>query len=263
MRSDASPWTDGDARLAAAAAAEALPPHPPLQRWYSSEREHRQRVGGWFDQAAGSYDWISQAMSLGSGNWYRREALLRAGLRAGMRVLDLGCGTGVLAAEAQVLAGASGLVAGLDPSLGMLRQAAGRGVRRRLRGVADDLPFGAASFDLLSMGYALRHVGDLRTTFAELRRVLRGGGKLLLLEITPPANRFAFGLVKLYLARIVPRLAALHGGAPARDLMRYYWETIERCVPPAVILGALADAGFADPRRRVEMGILSEYTAVA
>jgi demethylmenaquinone methyltransferase/2-methoxy-6-polyprenyl-1,4-benzoquinol methylase len=257
MRPDAGSLTDDACR------AETLPPHPPLSRWYGSEREHRQRIGGWFDQAAGSYDWISQAMSFGSGNWYRREALLRAGLAAGMRVLDLGCGTGALTAEAQAIAGAAGLVAGLDPSLGMLREAAGRGVQRRLRGMAEELPFGGASFDLLSMGYALRHVEDLHSTFRELRRVLKGGGKLLLLEITPPANRLAFRLVKLYMGSIVPRLAGLHGGETARDLMRYYWETIERCVPPAVILGALADAGFAAPRRRVEMGILSEYTAVA
>jgi len=238
-----------------------LPPHPPLRRYYVGEPEHRQRIGEWFDRAAPDYDWITQAMSFGFGHWYRRRALLRAGLAGGMKVLDLGCGTGVLAAHSQAIVGAAGQVAGLDPSLGMLRQAGGRGVRLRVRGLAENLPFAGEHFDLLSMGYALRHVADLRATFRELRRVLRDGGKLLLLEITPPPNRLAFRLVKLYLGGAVPMIARLRGGSAAEVLMRYYWDTIERCVPPPVILEALAESGFARVTRRVEQGIFSEYSA--
>jgi demethylmenaquinone methyltransferase/2-methoxy-6-polyprenyl-1,4-benzoquinol methylase len=238
-----------------------LPPHPPLRRYYLGEPEHRRRIDEWFDQAARDYDWITQVMSFGCGHWYRRRALLRAGLAGGMRVLDLGCGTGVLAAHSQAIVGAAGRVAALDPSLGMLRQASGRGVRLRVRGLADTLPFADERFDLLAMGYALRHVADLRATFRELRRVLRDGGKLLLLEITPPPNRLAFRLVKLYLAGAVPAIARLRGGRGAQVLMRYYWETIERCVQPPVILDALAASGFVEVRRRVSQGIFSEYSA--
>jgi len=238
-----------------------LPPHPPLRRYYLGEPEHRQRIDEWFDQAAGDYDWITQVMSFGCGHWYRRRALLRAGLASGMGVLDLGCGTGVLAAQSQAIVGTAGRVAALDPSLGMLRQASGRGVRLRVRGLADTLPFADERFDLLAMGYALRHVADLRATFREFRRVLRDGGKLLLLEITPPPNRLAFRLVKLYLGGAVPAIARLRGGRSAQVLMRYYWETIERCVQPAVILDALAASGFVEVTRRVELGIFSEYSA--
>jgi demethylmenaquinone methyltransferase/2-methoxy-6-polyprenyl-1,4-benzoquinol methylase len=151
----------------------------------------------------------------------------------------------------------------LDPSLGMLRQAAGRGVRRRVRGLAEALPFSSERFDCLSMGYALRHVADLRTTFREYLRVLKPGGKLLLLEITPSGSRLSRGLLRLYLGRWVPLLARFgHGGRASRDLMEYYWETIANCVAPDVILGALADAGFSRAERHVEMRIFSEYTAV-
>ena len=238
-----------------------LPPHPPLRRYYRGEMEHRQRIDGWFDQTARDYDWITQVMSFGCGHRYRRRVLLRAGLAGGMRVLDLGCGTGVLAAHSQAIVGAAGRVAALDPSLGMLRQASGRGVRLRVRGLADDLPFAGERFDLVAMGYALRHVADLRATFRELRRVLRDGGRLLLLEITPPPNRLAFRLVKLYLGGVVPAIARLRGGGAAQVLMRYYWETIERCVQPAVILDALAASGFVQVTRRVQHGIFSEYSA--
>ena len=240
----------------------ALPPHPQLSRYYASEAEHRRQVDSLFNQSAPAYDWITQLLSLGSGHWYRRQALLRAGLAPGMSVLDLGSGTGVLASHAQRIVGAAGRVVALDPSLGMLREASGRNVRLRVGAVADAVPFASERFDLLTMGYALRHVADLAAAFAEMRRQLRTRGKLLLLEITAPRTRIAFGVVKLYLGSVVPRLARLRGGPNARALMEYYWETIERCVPPEVILDALAAAGFTEVARRVEKGILSEYTAV-
>ena len=242
---------------------EPLPPHPPLARYYQSEEQRRRRVDAWFDEAASDYDWINRAMSFGSGSRYRREALLRAGLAAGMRLLDAGSGTGAVATQAQAIIGGSGLVAALDPSLGMLRQAAAKGVRHRVRSFAEFLPFPGERFDMLSMGYALRHVADLRATFREYLRVLRPGGKLLLLEITPPASRLSRAFLKLYLGRLMPLLARFgHAGRASRQLMEYYWETIENCVAPAVILGALTDAGFSQVERHVEMSIFSEYTAV-
>jgi demethylmenaquinone methyltransferase / 2-methoxy-6-polyprenyl-1,4-benzoquinol methylase len=240
-----------------------LRPHPLLAGYYATEGERRRQVVSWFDESAPDYDWVNQAISFGSGARYRREALLRAGLAAGMCALDVACGTGVVAAQAQKVVGPEGLVVGLDPSAGMLTQAGARGVRRRVLGVAEALPLPDRRFDLLSMGYALRHVADLRTTFREYRRVLKPGGRVLILEITPPASRLRFRLLKLYLGGVVPLLARLgRRGRTTRTLMRYYWDTIESCVPPATILGALEEAGFRDARRHVAMGILSEYTAV-
>ena len=240
-----------------------LPPHPLLDRYYRDEADRRRQIGALFNEAACDYDWINQAISFGSGAWYRREALLRAGLAPGMSVLDTGSGTGGVAAQAQRIVGSGGRVVALDPSLGMLSHAIKRGVRRRIRGLAEALPFPDERFDLLSMGYALRHVADLRTTFREYRRVLKPGGKVLLLEITPPASRLAHHLLGFYMGRIVPLMARFgRGGRSTRELMEYYWDTIESCVPPATILEALAEAGFARPERHVEQGILSEYTAV-
>jgi demethylmenaquinone methyltransferase / 2-methoxy-6-polyprenyl-1,4-benzoquinol methylase len=252
-----------DPSLPRAVGSAPLRPHPLLRRYYQTEEQRRRRVRAWFDEAAGDYDWINQAMSFGSGSWYRRQALLRAGLAEGMSLLDAGSGTGAVAAQAQDIVGSRGRVVALDPSLGMLRQAAGHGVRRRVRGLAEALPFPDGRFDLLSMGYALRHVADLQSTFREYLRVLKPGGKLLLLEITAPSSRVARRLLGLYLGRVVPLVARFgHGGRASRELMEYYWDTIENCVPPALILGALADAGFVKTERHVEMGIFSEYTAV-
>jgi demethylmenaquinone methyltransferase/2-methoxy-6-polyprenyl-1,4-benzoquinol methylase len=159
--------------------------------------------------------------------------------------------------------GRRGLVVALDPSLGMMSHAAHRGVKHRVRGIAEALPFPGERFDRLTMGYALRHVADLRATFQEYRRVLKPGGKVLLLEITRPSSRLQHRLLKLYLGRIVPFLARFgRGGHASRELMEYYWDTIESCVPPEVILDALREAGFSNVERSVQNGILSEYTGV-
>jgi demethylmenaquinone methyltransferase/2-methoxy-6-polyprenyl-1,4-benzoquinol methylase len=241
-----------------------LRPHPLLTRYYADEAQRRRRVGILFDEAAPDYDWVTGAMSFGSGRRYRRDALIRNGLAAGMAMLDAGSGTGVIAAEAQDIVGRSGQVVALDPSLGMLGQAARRGVRTRIRGMAEALPFAGGTFDFLSMGYALRHVSDLRATFAEYRRVLKPGGRLLVLEITPPHSRIAFHLLKLYLGGLVPFVAGFgKGGRTSRELMEYYWDTVESCVPPPVILEGLAEAGFAKPHRHVVQAIMSEYTGLA
>jgi demethylmenaquinone methyltransferase/2-methoxy-6-polyprenyl-1,4-benzoquinol methylase len=243
-----------------AAAPVPLAPHPPLTRYYAREEHRRGRVDGWFDRAAGDYDWINQAMSLGSGSWYREQALRRAGLRAGMRLLDGGSGTGAVAAVARRLVGAEGGVAALDPSFGMLSHSPLG--RSRVRGFAETLPVGGERFDMVTMGYALRHVADLTATFAEYRRVLRPGGTLLLLEITAPASPLSRGLLGLYLGTVVPLVARLGtGGRASRELMEYHWDTIAECVRPEAILGALAGAGFDRRSRRVELGFLSEYTA--
>ncbi len=240
-----------------------LRPHPLLTRYYTDEETRRRRVLSLFDTSAADYDWINQAMSFGSGSRYRRQALLRAGLAPGMKALDVACGTGAVTTSVQEIAGSNGQSLGLDPSTGMLLQARSHAVRRLVRGVAEALPFPDGRFDFLSMGYALRHVADLRRTFAEYHRVLAPGGRLLILEVTPPRSRLPFFFLELYLGRVIPLVARLgRGGRTSRDLMRYYWETIEQCVPPQVILSALSEAGFTQVERHVEMTIFSEYVAI-
>jgi demethylmenaquinone methyltransferase/2-methoxy-6-polyprenyl-1,4-benzoquinol methylase len=130
-------------------------------------------------------------------------------------------------------------------------------------GRAEELPVEDGAFNFLSMGYALRHVEDLGVAFQEYRRVLRPGGRLLILEISRPSSSFGLAFSRLYFRDFLPWLSrVVTGSKDAREMMAYYWETNDACVPPAVIVEALKESGFQDVKRRVELGICSQYTAV-
>lgn len=215
-----------------------------------------------FDDSARYYDRVTQWMSFGSGSWYRRDALRRAGVGPGASVLDTGAGTGAVTLPLQELTGEEGFVVALDPSAGMLQEGRSRGVRTQVRGVGEKLPFPDDTFDFVTMGYALRHVGDLADAFAEYRRVLKPGGKVVVLEITRPQNRLGLLLLKGYMRYLVPSVAGLFSrNVTVRKVMEYYWDTIEACVPPEAVLAGLAEAGFAAPDRHRVLGIFSEYSA--
>jgi demethylmenaquinone methyltransferase/2-methoxy-6-polyprenyl-1,4-benzoquinol methylase len=237
-------------------------PHPPLRDYYTQEAER----GGWvrqlFDRTAADYDRIERVMALGSGSWYRRRALQRAGLTPGMRVLDVGVGTGLTARQAALLAGPLGKVTGVDPSSGMLESAKVPATVELLLGNAECIPVASASADFLSMGYALRHIADLSAAFTEFMRVLKPGGRICLLEITRPEGRVPRAVLKAYMRGVVPFLAGILGeNADSPMLMRYYWDTIDACAHPAEILQAIREAGFLEEYRSLELGIFSAYCA--
>lgn len=240
-----------------------LAPHPVLTEYYEKPEDRRSRIDAMFDSSAQHYDWINDVMSFGSGTRYRRQALERAGVRAGDSVLDVGAGTGVVSWLAQQIVGEEGLVVALDPSRGMLTEAVKLGVENVSMGLGEALPFPDNTFDFVTMGFALRHVADLGAAFAEYQRVLKPGGKILLLEITRPEGKLSTAFLKVYLKGIVPNLAKIfRRSADSKLLMRYYWDTIEQCVPPATIIDALKKTGLEDAHRHVVFGIFSEYTGV-
>jgi demethylmenaquinone methyltransferase/2-methoxy-6-polyprenyl-1,4-benzoquinol methylase len=231
-----------------------------LRQYWSDEGSRRRYTDGLFDVTAGDYDFVERLLGLGSGPWYRRQALMRAGLAPGMRMLDVATGTGLVAREALKIIGPSGHLVGLDPSAGMLEQAAGLAIPL-VRGFGERLPFATGTFDFVSMGFALRHVSDLEGLFGEMHRVLKPGGTACILELTRPENPVIAAPLRLFMTRVVPVLAWPFGrGRHARELMQFYWDTTAACVPPADVLAALARAGLDAPRRSVAIGLFSEYT---
>ena len=179
-------------------------PHPVLSEYYESEDSRREKVDQMFDSSAEHYDWICDVMSFGSGEMYRRQALHRNGVKKGMKVLDVGAGTGVISLLSQKIVGEDGLVVALDPSKGMLGEAKKSGVKHASLGLGEKLPFPDDTFDVLTMGFALRHVADLAEAFNEYKRVLKPGGKVLLLEISKPSSSLATLFLKAYMKGVVP-----------------------------------------------------------
>ena len=237
-----------------------LEPHPVLPDYYPDLAQRPAFVRGLFDRTARYYDRVNRLLSLGSGSWYRRRALQRAGLRPGMTVLDVAIGTGLVARQALAITGDPQAVVGLDVSAGMLAE-----TRRLLpiplvQGLMEQLPVADESVDFVSMGYALRHVADLKATFREFHRVLRPDGVLLILEIARPATPCKRAVLKFYLGRLIPLLGRLTTGKrDMQTLMRYYWDTIDNCVRPEAIIQAIRDAGFAEAGCDVEFDLFRAY----
>jgi demethylmenaquinone methyltransferase / 2-methoxy-6-polyprenyl-1,4-benzoquinol methylase len=240
-----------------------IPPHPLLQRYYTDESTRRTYLNQGFDVSARYYDGLSRVMSFGTDGWYRRQTLVRAGLAAGMSMLDVGCGTGLSAGAARSIVGPQGYVVGVEPSRGMLGEAlGGQRLHAGVRGIAESLPISNNRFDFLCMSFALRHVADLQRAFQEFQRVLKPNGILLLVEMTPPRSSLAYWLLRFHLKYAVPLITRLWSGSHvAQDLYRYCWDTHDQCVPPDNILSAMQSVGLQGVKRWVEIGLFSEYTA--
>ena len=163
-------------------------PHGPLTAYYGDgDALARQRfIRRTFDDTALDYDRLEKVLALGSGSWYRRQALMRAGLKPGMQVVDVGMGTGLVSSEILRITGEPERLVGVDPSPGMMAQSHLPAAVRCLEGTAECMPLPNASADFIVMGYALRHIADLAAAFAEFRRVLKPGGRALVLEISKP-----------------------------------------------------------------------------
>lgn len=239
---------------------EPVEPHPVIAGFYDGREQRLSFVRSLFNETAPYYDGINRLFSLGSGAWYRRRCLKRAGLGPGCRVIDVAIGTGLLAREAIALTGNAGDVIGVDLSEAMLGVAREKLGLPLVQGAAEHLPFADESADFVTMGYALRHVSDLVTAFREFHRVLRRDGTVLLLEIGQPTRAVNRALASAYLGRVVPFLCRWTSGrSRTRILMQYYWHTIEHCVPPEIILQAMRDGGFRDLRCEADFDLFRSY----
>ncbi len=244
-------------------AASVHAPHAPLTDYYATEQDRQAYLRNIFDNTAADYDCIEGMLALGSGSRYRRQALIRGGLREGMKVLDVGVGTGLVAAQACILTGNAALVTGVDPSPGMMAASKLPDTMVLIEGRAESLPFPDNHFDFLSMGYALRHISDLGAAFAEFERVLKPGGRLCLLEITRPHSRLGRWLLKNYMRGVIPLLTRfVSRQKDTTTIWRYFWDSIEACASPEQVVATLSGAGLTQARRHLELGMFSEYQAI-
>jgi demethylmenaquinone methyltransferase/2-methoxy-6-polyprenyl-1,4-benzoquinol methylase len=200
-----------------------------------------------FDRIAPVYDAMNHLMTAGLDRRWRRLTA-RAVVRPGDRVLDVCCGTGELAL-ACVAEG--GRVTGLDFSERMLERA--RRKSSAVEWVAGDavaLPFGEEDFDAVTVGFGVRNVPELERALGELRRVLRPGGRLAILEITRPRGLLT-PFYKLWFDLLVPALGRVLPGGSAYT---YLPASVRRFPGPDELAALIETAGFGSVRYRLLAG---------
>ncbi|MCG6872858.1 MAG: bifunctional demethylmenaquinone methyltransferase/2-methoxy-6-polyprenyl-1,4-benzoquinol methylase UbiE, partial [Gammaproteobacteria bacterium] len=213
------------------------------------EAQKAARVGGVFTSVAGSYDLMNDLMSLGIHRLWKRFALAQTGLRAGQCALDVAGGTGDLAAGLAAQVGADGKVVVADINAAMLARGRERLLDRGLvsplsflQADAECLPLADAQFDCVTIGFGLRNVTRIPAALASMYRVLKPGGRLLVLEFSRPRSRLLGKLYDAYSFSVLPRLGRLVADDEAS--YRYLAESIRRHPDQQTLKGLLQAAGF-------------------
>ena len=206
-----------------------------------------QQVRAMFDRIAGVYDRMNRVMTAGLDARWRSRAADLAALGEGGRALDVACGTGDLTLELAARVGERGEVVGCDFSASMLelarRKAGGRELSQVRFEWADalELPYPDGAFDAVTVGFGARNLADLDGGLRELARVLRPGGRLVILEITQPRRPPLSTFYSLWFDRIVPVLGTIAGN---RGAYSYLPESVKRFPSPLGLAELMESAGL-------------------
>jgi len=227
-----------------------------------------ERVRAMFEAISARYDLNNRIHSFGRDVAWRRRAVAEAGLRSGDEVLDVACGTGDLAEALAAAKPSPCRVVGVDFTAGMLEIARHKARRRRTAieidyrlGDAMDLEFPDASFDVATIAFGLRNVADPPRAIAEFRRVLRAGGRLVVLEFSEPRIAPIRWFNRLYTEGVMPRTAAIL----ARDrsgAYRYLPRSVASFPGVETVGRWIEDAGFEGLRQRpLTFGVCTIHAA--
>ncbi|HYM51519.1 MAG TPA: bifunctional demethylmenaquinone methyltransferase/2-methoxy-6-polyprenyl-1,4-benzoquinol methylase UbiE [Candidatus Limnocylindrales bacterium] len=221
-----------------------------------------ERIRQMFDRIAPSYDRMNMLFSLDRDRAWRKRAARMAGLQPGQTAIDVCTGTGKLAHELLPYVQPGGQVIGVDFAPAMLDLARKRypDIRFQL-GDATALPFPDASADAVTIAFGYRNLVDRVGGLHEMARVLRPGGRLVLLEFTPPADGILMRLYRVYLARVMPAIAGILRGGD-RDAYSYLADTVHAFPRIDEVTAQLRAAGFAPiTARRMTFGIVALHAA--
>jgi demethylmenaquinone methyltransferase / 2-methoxy-6-polyprenyl-1,4-benzoquinol methylase len=204
------------------------------------------QVRAMFDRIASFYDLMNSVMTAGLHHRWRARAADLAAVGPGGRALDVATGTGDLAVELARRVGPRGEVVGSDFSEEMLALARRKAPALRFEwGNALELPYGDGEFDATTVGFGARNFSDLDRGLGEMVRVVRSGGRVVVLEITTPQRPPLSTFFRLWFDRIVPLLGRLTGESLAYS---YLPSSVRRFPAPEGLAAAMAGAGLRDIR---------------
>ena len=215
------------------------------------------QVNRMFDRIAGHYDAMNSVMTAGLHHRWRERAAERAMLSPGGAALDVCCGTGDLALELARTVSPSGSVVGCDfsePMLDLAREKVGERESESVRfewADALELPYDSERFDAVTVGFGVRNLADLDRGLREMARVLRPGGRLVILEITTPRRPPLSTFYSLWFDRMVPLLGSIAGD---REAYAYLPESVRSFPSPLALAEMMAAAGFDGIRYTVLAG---------
>ncbi len=218
-----------------------------------------------FDDIAAKYDRFNHISSFGADRRWRRRAVREiADVPEPIKVLDVATGTADFAIAVARKAAPGSSVTGTDISEGMLevgrRKTAGLPVEL-MTGDAENLPFDDCTFDRVCVAFGVRNFENLEKGLSEMCRVLKPGGKLVILELSYPENRLVFRGYKFYSLKVLPRIGA--GMTGNKCAFTYLPDSILKFPLPQQFMPKLTAAGFASVRHRQFMsGVCRMYTAV-
>ena len=222
------------------------------------EAEKTGLVGEVFHSVADRYDLMNDLMSLGIHRLWKRFAVLRCGLRAGDRVLDVAAGSGDLSYQFSRLVGPDGSVTASDINSSMLARGRERLIDKGVVGNinyvladAEALPFVENYFDCITIGFGLRNVTRQQAALNSMFRCLRPGGKVLILEFSKPGSPLLSKVYDLYSFQVLPKLGQVI--AKDADSYRYLAESIRKHPPQQELKAMMETAGF----ERVDFNNLS------
>lgn len=211
--------------------------------------EKARRVAGVFHSVADKYDLMNDLMSLGIHRIWKRYTIELSGVRRGHRVLDLAGGTGDLAQRFATLVGEQGEVVLADINGSMLRRGRDRlvdagtvGNLRYVQANAEHLPFPDNHFDCITIAFGLRNVTDKASALASMCRVLKPGGRVLVLEFSKPVVRGLKPLYDMYSFTVLPMMGKLVAGDSAS--YRYLAESIRMHPDQETLKSMMAEAGL-------------------
>ena len=220
-----------------------------------------------FDNIAPDYDKLNHILSLNIDKGWRKKAVkVIVDTKEPLQVLDVACGTGDFTIEIAQKAAPGSSVSGIDLSEGMMKigreKIKAAGVQADMvQGDCEDLPYGDGTFDRISVGFGVRNFEHLEIGLKQMHRVLKKGGKLVILELSVPKNSVLRWFYKLYFLKILPAIGGWISGD--RGAYEYLPASVLRFPAPDKFISMMYEAGFEKVLHRpLTFGICRMYTGL-